>query len=134
MPLLTRIFLFSAFLWLLASLGMETLDRAVQADVLSLSSPGRITTLHGIVFGWITQTIFGVAWWMFPPASREIARPRGALVWICAACLNSGLVLRFVLEPSELPLRAPLLVLSAALQSAAFLLFFAAIFPRIKAR
>jgi len=134
MPLLTRFLLFSAFLWLLTSLGLETLEKAALAGLTSFSWGSRVTTLHGIVFGWITQTIFGVAWWMFPPASRQNARPRGALVWICAAALNSGLVLRFVFEPSELPMRALLLVLSAALQSAAFLLFFAAIFPRIKAR
>lgn len=134
MPLLTRIFLFSAFLWLLTSLGLETLDRAVQAGFAGFSWGGRITTLHGIVFGWITQTIFGVAWWMFPPASRENARPRSGLVWVCAAAVNTGLILRFVFEPSGLPWRAPLLVVSAVLQSAAFLLFFAAIFPRIKPR
>jgi hypothetical protein len=33
------------------------------------------TALHLIVVGWLTQLIFGVALWMFPPWSK--AQPRG---------------------------------------------------------
>lgn len=134
MPVLTRVFLFSAFLWLLVSLGFETAEKAAMAGWISFSAGSRITALHGIVFGWITQMIFGVAWWMFPPASREVARPRAGLAWICHAAANTGLVLRFVFEPGQMAWRSEFLAASGFLQAGAFLCFFAAIFPRIKAR
>lgn len=134
MPVLTRVFLFSAFAWLLVSLGFETAEKAAAAGWISFHAGSRITALHGIVFGWITQMIFGVAWWMFPPASRETARPRSSLAWMCYAAANAGLLLRFVFEPGQGNLRGELLALSALLQTGAFLCFFAAIFPRIKAR
>lgn len=134
MPLLTRIFLFSAFAWLLLSLGLETAANAARAGLMVSSPVSGVTTLHGIVFGWITQMIFGVAWWMFPPASRQNARPLGSLAWISYGVLNCGLILRFLFESWHADGRAWYLVISAALQSAAFFCFALTILPRIKAR
>jgi len=134
MPLVTRIFLFSAFMWLLISLGLDAAVSAGRAGLLPALPLSGVTTLHGIVFGWITQMIFGVAWWMFPPASRQNARPLGGLAWISYGAMNGGLALRFIFESWQVEERALLLVISAALQALAFLAYAPAILPRIKVR
>ncbi len=57
------------------------------------------TAFHLLVVGWLTQLIFGVALWMFPPWSK--AQPRGPEVgsWSCYVLLNAGLLLRLIAEP-----------------------------------
>lgn len=134
MPVLTRVFLFSAFAWLLISLGLDSADQLGRAGFIPWFWQSRITTLHGIVFGWIAQMIFGVAWWMFPPASRENARPRAGFAWTCVFAANAGLLLRFSSEPFGHSWKAEALLLSAILQAAAFAFFAVSIFPRIKER
>ena len=94
--------------------------------------------VHLFVVGWITQMIFGVAYWMFPKFSKE--RPRGSNQLAVAACvlLNLGLILRIVAEP--LQARRPaatlgwLLVVSAVAQWLAGLAFVANTWPRVKER
>ena len=94
--------------------------------------------VHLLVVGWITQMIFGVAYWMFPKFSKE--RPRGSNQLAVAACvlLNLGLILRIVAEP--LQARRPaatlgwLLVVSAVAQWLAGLAFVANTWPRVKER
>jgi hypothetical protein len=67
----------------------------------------KITHVHFLVIGWLTQLILGVAWWLFPPL--KIGRERGAiaprrrgqeqrgsepLFWLTAVLLNAGTLLR----------------------------------------
>ena len=93
---------------------------------------------HLLMVGWATQLICGVALWMFPPLSRE--RPRGneRLGWLTYAALNSGLLLRAIVEP--LHTLAPqawsgwALAISALLQMLAIWAFVIAIWPRVKGR
>lgn len=136
MPTLTRWFIKSALVYLVA---------ALLAALLDVSFPGstaisalRPSYLHLFVVGWITQMIFGVAYWMFPRLSRERPRGSAALGWGTYWTLNLGLVLRLVGEPVEM-LRPEaelgwLLVGSASLQWVAGALFVANTWRRVKER
>jgi hypothetical protein len=139
MPLLTRWFIKSALVYLVAAL--------LLAFVLSLPDavalPGFVRFLnpayfHLFMVGWVTQMIFGVIFWMFPIMTR--AKPRGneALGWTSYALLNLGLLLRVVGEPLA-GLRPQsafgwLLTLSAVLQWLAAVLFVYLAWPRVKER
>jgi len=94
------------------------------------------TQLHLFTVGWVTQIIFGVAYWMFPRHSA--ARPRGseALGWASLILLNAGLLFRVVGEPlSRLGDRVgPLLVVSALLQLLAGWAFVLNTWPRVRGR
>lgn len=94
--------------------------------------------LHLFIVGWLTQIIFGVAYWMFPKVSKD--RPRGSerMGWSAFTLLNLGLIIRaigepmFALEPSSLVGGA--LVLSAVAQVGASWLFIANTWSRVKER
>jgi hypothetical protein len=58
--------------------------------------------LHLLVVGWVTQTIFGVAWWMFPRPGPGRSPGPAAAGWTCYLGLNAGLVLRLWAEPASL--------------------------------
>jgi len=89
------------------------------------------TYLHVIVLGWLTQLIFGVAFWLFPRASRD-RRGRERFIWVTLVLLNVGLVLRIVAEPFDLGgANGPLLVASALCHLGAAAGFTANIWPRM---
>jgi heme/copper-type cytochrome/quinol oxidase subunit 1 len=92
--------------------------------------------LHLLVLGWLTQLIFGVAYWMFPRYSAE--KPRGSerLGWLAFVLLNLGLVFRAVFEPwhATSGRGGAMLVVSAALQLLAGLAFVANTWPRVRER
>lgn len=98
----------------------------------------RPVALHLLTVGWVTQLIFGVAFWMFPKYTR--AQPRRSLSagWAVYLLLNVGLGLRVVGEPAAV--LAPsgwttgVIVISAALQWAAAWLFVLNIWGRVKER
>ena len=94
------------------------------------------TYLHLLVVGWLTQLIFGVAFWMFPKHSSALPRGSDRLGWTCFALLNIGLVLRAVAEPLQGLGRpsAPLLVASAVTQLLAGWAFVANTWPRVRER
>lgn len=117
MPTLTRWFLRIALLYLILALCLGIL--------LAVPGPSPLSGLfaiyiHTLVFGWLTQLIFGVALWMFPKYSAD--RPRGYewLGWATLILLNLGLVLRIIFEPLQTlgpsPASGWMLVLSAVLQ------------------
>lgn len=91
---------------------------------------------HLFLVGWVTQLIFGVAYWMFPKLSKE--RPRGSETLAAAtiALLNTGLLLRAVAEPLNSlhpgAIWGWLLVLSAILQWLAGLGFVVNTWGRVK--
>jgi hypothetical protein len=93
---------------------------------------------HLFMLGGVAQFIFGVAWWMFPPLSRE--RPRGneAAGWAGFVLLNAGMLLRALAEPavalSPAPWARVLLLLSAAALVAAGWIFATLLWPRVKPR
>lgn len=137
MPLLTRLFLRTSLIFLLAALAiavMMALDLPPMAAVAGLFP----TYLHLLIVGWVTQLIFGTAHWMFPRASAE--RPRGnrILVWGVYFSLNTGLLLRAVAEPVIANGGAGawriVLVVSAVLQWLAGLGFAMSLWPRVRGR
>jgi|SRR5690348_7262599 len=94
------------------------------------------TYVHLLVVGWITEMIFGVAYWMFPKASPERPRGNDALAIATFVALNAGLGLRVIAEPWNAVHPAPalgaLLVAAAGLQWLAGLGFVAATWPRVR--
>ena len=134
-----RYFIRTALAYLLAAFTLGGLVLANQGFAID----GRIVVLmpvfyHLLMVGWVTQLIFGVALWMFPPYSRE--RPRGdeRLGWFTYAALNAGLLLRAIFEPLHAWLALPWLgwplAISALLQALAAWAFVIAIWPRVKTR
>jgi hypothetical protein len=96
------------------------------------------TALHLIVVGWLTQLIFGIALWMFPPWSRSQPRGSEPLNWACYAMLNAGLVFRLVGEPFNSYQPAAwsrwLLVISAILQVFAVWVFIGLVWTRVRGK
>lgn len=131
MPTLSRWFVRSAIVALLLGLGLAvaTVDRPAGGLL-------RPTVLHLLTVGWLTQMVFGVAFWLFPKFTAE--RPRGfeGLGWVTYVSLNLGLLLRLVGEPLALGGDAVpgLLIVSAVLQLAAAAGFAVNTWPRTRAR
>jgi len=94
--------------------------------------------LHLFVVGWLTQLIFGVAFWLFPRHSRQQPHGTTGLVWASYGALNAGLLLRTVAEPGVLWSHHAAwtwsLAAGALLQWSAALFFAIAIWSRIKAK
>jgi hypothetical protein len=133
MPKLTRWFLKAAFLYLIVAL--------LSGILLALPDGYPIAGLfpiyiHTLVFGWLTQLIFGVALWMFPKYS--LAKPRGHewLGWATFVLLNLGLLLRIIFEPlqsiASSLLGGWMLVLAATLQWLSGLAFVLNTWARIR--
>lgn len=104
MPLLTRLYVKTAFIYLAASLLVAILAAFSRlAGEATLGAALWPSYVHLLVVGWLTQLIFGVAFWLFPRLSRE--RPYGA-TWPMStayALLNGGLIIRLLAEPGLLP-------------------------------
>ena len=130
MPLLTRIFIKTAMVCLAFALVLGIL-------LASGATNGLFPVyIHLLVFGWLTQLIFGVVFWMFPKYSLEKPRGSEALGWWTYALLNIGLLLRAIAEPIQSarpnPLGGWMLILSASLQFLSGMLFVVNSWGRIK--
>lgn len=137
MPTLTRWLIKTALLYFVASLLLGVVLAAKDAFGLAPSLAGLIPVyFHLLMVGWVTQLIFGVAFWMFPRYSKEKPRGREGLAWAMYASLNAGLLLRAIAEPmhSGAPSAfwAAVLVVSALLQWSAGLMFVANMWKRIR--
>ena len=139
MPAITRTFIKTAMGYMLAGMLLSTLWLTHLAwplhPLLAYFQP---TALHLIVVGWLTQLIFGVALWMFPPWSKTEPRGLALPAWLCYALLNGGLLLCLIAEPlnSYRPVLvlAWLLLASAALQVIAVWLFVALVWTRVRTK
>ena len=139
MPPLTRWYVKTAILYLVAAL----LFGAILAGggvmplpaFLTLAAPAQV---HLFVVGWLTQLIFGIAYWMFPKASAEQPRGNDALAVFTYVALNVGLLARAVAEPwhalSAGSGSGLLLVVSGLLQWLAGLGFAVHAWPRVRGR
>ena len=131
MPQLSRWFIRTALGYLLFSLMLGVLLPGWGLGALLWP-----TYVHLLVLGWLSQLIFGVAYWMFPRPVASAAR-RGALLgWITYWLLNAGLVSRFL---GELTRAAGghsdnLLVAAAVLQLVAGWTFVINTWSRVKGR
>jgi len=92
--------------------------------------------VHLLAVGWLTQLIFGVAYWMFPGRARTPSAGERLTLWSVYLALNAGMILRAIAE-SMLGRTGPwpvLLAISAIAQLIAVLLFVAHLWPRVTAR
>jgi hypothetical protein len=133
MPKLTRWFLKAALVYLIAALCSGFLLALPEGNAVADLFP---IYIHTLVFGWLTQLIFGVALWMFP--KYNLAKPRGHewLGWATFILLNLGLVLRIIVEPLHGILLSPLtswmLAISAILQWLSGVAFVANTWARVR--
>ncbi len=130
MPLLTRTFIKTALVYFTIALLLGVL--------LSLRMSNGLfpVYIHLLVFGWLTQLIFGIIYWMFPKYSNQLPRGRESLGWFVYGALNIGLILRAIAEPLQAlqasNLFGTLLVLSAILQWLSGVVFIANTWQRVK--
>lgn len=100
MPPLTRWYIKLALIYFVTAL----LLGAAQAAQAPLGLPRALAAtgpayIHLLVVGWITQMIFGVAYWMFPKFSNDAPRGVDSLAIATFVLLNAGLVIRVAVEP-----------------------------------
>jgi hypothetical protein len=135
-PPLTRWLVKAALLYLIAALVLGVAMQLPMAGRYPLLAVLWPTYLHVLVVGWLTQLIFGVAYWLFPRYSAE--RPRGSerLGWATFVLLNAGLLLRIVGEPWRALGRGgyAVLLVSAVTQLLAVWCFVLNTWPRVKER
>jgi heme/copper-type cytochrome/quinol oxidase subunit 1 len=136
MPTLTRWFVKSGLLCLLAGFLLAVLMQWPATQEWPWLRAAWPTYLHLLVVGWLTQLIFGVAFWLFPKYSAEHPRGSERLGWTSFVLLNVGLVLRIAGEPRALlgDDAATLLTASALAQLLAGWAFVANTWPRIRER
>ena len=127
----------TALIWLVTGFGLNLILESPPA----FATPAwlfalRVGGFHMLVVGWLTQLIFGVAYWMFPRRSTEVARGGEWLGWLGYIGLNAGLLGRIAAEPL-----APLygvarwaLVGSAVAQLFAALALIALVWGRVRER
>lgn len=132
MPPLSRWYIKLAIVYFIAALSVGTLQAVVGMPYLG---PAYV---HMLVVGWITQMIFGVAYWMFPKFSADAPRGDNTIAVATFVLLNIGLLLRVVVEPLRAwrPDTAPgwLLVASGVTQALAAIGFALNTWPRVKVR
>jgi hypothetical protein len=130
MPLITRLFVKTAMVCFALAL--------VLGIALALGATNGLFPIyiHLLVFGWLTQLVFGVVFWMFPKFTAEKPRGSETLGWWTYVLLNLGLLLRAIAEPINSnqpnPFSGWMLVLSAILQFLAGLLFVVNSWGRVK--
>ena len=135
MPTEARWLIRTALVYLAVALGLG-LIRAGQAAGLVPGLPSTLwlPQLHFLTVGWLTQLIFGVAFWLFPRPSPDAWGP--PVIWSAYVTLNLGLLFRLLSEPTLLsaPVRSWGLVASAALQWSASLLLVGYFWRRLRTK
>ena len=137
MPSVTRWYLKTSFLYLIVALGVGVwLALRGLAPVPRFLAFVQPVYVHLFLVGWVTQLIFGVVYWLFPPPREREYRDR--VWWATYLLINAGLLLRVVAEPAAAPRPGSewgwLLVLSALLQWVAVVGFAYSIWPRARRR
>lgn len=125
MPTPARWLIKTALMHLVLGLGVALVRVGQTAGLLPGSAAVLwLPQLHLLTVGWLTQLIFGVAYWLFPsPAPGR--QPSPQLIWIAYGMLNGGMLLRVAGEPGAIPelLHTWVLGAAAVLQWGASLLF-----------
>jgi len=137
MPPLTRWFVKSALVCFIVALVVGvTLAARGLFNVPPLISALQPVYFHLLMVGWVTQLIFGIAFWLFPKFSRDQPRGSERLGWASFALLNGGLLLRVIGEPLAATTNGPqagwLIALSAVLQWLAGMAFVINSWARVK--
>ena len=130
MPTVSRTFIKSGMLFFMLALVTGVVTQVKQELVVQLTP----LFWHTLMVGWITQIIFGVSLWMFPGRSKTEDYKSQFLPWVIFGTLNTGLVLRILLEPfsySQHSLVKAGIIASAVLQAAAAFGYFLEMWPRV---
>ncbi len=134
MPLLTRAAIRLAMFWLAVGLAVWFAG-TIRAN---LAPRMFAAATHAITLGWLTQLVFGVAFWLFPKRKGVARGSRGgeSIGWAGLLCLNLGVLSRLGLEPVALPLSVAGtgLAFSAALQFAAVCFFATMLRGRVRGK
>ena len=139
MPPLTRWFLKASFISLATALLVRTITALLSLWGLpAVSGAFAPVFFHLFVWGWITQMIFGVSYWMFPVYSKKSPRGHEGLWTATFWLFNLGLIFRVIGEPLHLlrpeALWAWLTVVAAVLQWLAAMAYMVNIWGRVKER
>jgi hypothetical protein len=98
MPPLTRWYIKSAMVCLALGLLLGVAQSLPGRLPGPLAAAGQVY-VHLLTVGWVTQMIFGVAYWMFPKHSVETPRGSDLIAVLVFALLNLGLAARVLAEP-----------------------------------
>lgn len=103
-PRKSRWLIKTALVYLAAALALGVVRAGQSAGLFPGSAaPLWLPQLHLLTVGWLTQLIFGVAFWLFPSVSRKGADWFEPAIWVAYVALNLGLLLRLLAEPALLP-------------------------------
>jgi heme/copper-type cytochrome/quinol oxidase subunit 1 len=128
MPPIARWFIKTAMIYLVAALALGAAAGMGLRTPYLAAGPAWV---HLLVLGWVTQLIFGVAYWLFPRYSKENPYGHARLAVAAYASLNAGLILRFLVEvPGAGAGVWP--AVAALLQWAGVTLFAVYLWPRVK--
>jgi len=111
----------------------------VQRDLLGAAPPEylRSAHVHALLAGFGMMMIMGVALWLFPRPARGDTRYRPSLMTVAYWLVTLGTAVRITGEVAHLWTSAPalawIIVLAGLTQVAGLLLFFFAMWPRIRA-
>jgi hypothetical protein len=125
MPPLSVWALRASLVWFAAGISIGALlliDKG--SGAVGLSVGWLHTHLHLLLFGWLVQTVFAVAYWMLPRFGRK--RPRAVLAVVATVLLNATALIAFGF------VWTPLHRVVASLELAAVVLFAVHAWPRIK--
>lgn len=135
MPPLTRWYIKSAMVCLALGL-LLTVAEAMPARLPAVFAAAGPAAVHLLVVGWVTQMIFGVAYWMFPKHSADQPRGNDLVAILTFVLLNLGLAARVVAEPAHAVnpgvVSAAILPVAALAQWLAGLGFVFNTWPRVK--
>lgn len=135
MPLEARWYIKTALLYLALGLGLGLVRAAQAAGLLPGAAAALwLPQLHVITVGWLTQLIFGVAYWLFP---RPTTEDWGAAAMGAAyGMLNVGLTLRLICAPVEIssPFHSWGVITAAVLQWGASLLLVGYFWRRVRTK
>ncbi len=128
MPYLSRLFIKTAFLYLMAGAAIGAL-LLIQKGVSGWGSVWQYLPLHiqWMVFGWILQLVMGVAYWMLPRFGAERRREGAAAA--AYFLMNLGILL---LAIAQMAGNSNLTILGSLTEISAVLSFIIHAWPRIK--
>ena len=140
MPLLSRLLIRTALIWLAVGYGFGGLLLAQKgypfgAWVCSL----RYTHVHMLLVGWTIQLASGVAFWILPRLDTSGSRGDERLIWWHYAALNGGVVCAALHDPlvalvgHDTPMLRGMPLLAGLLYLVAAILFVHHAWPRIVA-
>ncbi|HEV2262117.1 MAG TPA: hypothetical protein VGR69_07530 [Candidatus Rubrimentiphilum sp.] len=140
MPVETRLFVKTSLLWLCATFALGAAMLIAKALGAPLGAEFSVVHAHMAFVGWLVNLVMGIALWFLPVNRERFPQNRGrypvdAVRWIFLF-LNVGLLLRITFEPladtEHAAILSGILIISAALQLAAVLLFVTIAWSRVR--